>query len=342
VTGDRLVDLDRQLRDRLLTACDQAVVSAVEKAAHRIAAAAQHKVPKADLEAHRGADLAAFLGPDRVAELGLVEDALLSYASGWLADKFAQWVLATIKASLQLASLSYGLPLTAVAELSRTLTQRIPAGWNRLEASLRRRSLAKLYGTGGTEEHGEVPDSIVMPGDIRSALSLIGGEPRGGVSDDGRVHGTRPLGGIATGGDLLEAIGRHADEIGFQWRYGITPRQKAFEPHRVLDGRRFTGWSDKGLATSGSTAWLGEHMRPGDHGGCMCDFVPAWALPAEAQRLQDELEAPEPTSMQGERLLADLDRAAGRTGTTAQRTVEQRERIIAAQQRWLANARSGR
>jgi hypothetical protein len=299
-------------------------------------------VPKADLEAHRGADLAAFLGPDRVAELGLVEDALLSYASGWLADKFAQWALATIKASLQLASLSYGLPLTAVAELSRTLAQRIPAGWNRLEASLRRRSLAKLYGTGGTEEHGEVPDSIVMPGDIRSALSLIGGEPRGGVSDDGRVHGTRPLGGIATGGDLLEAIGRHADEIGFQWRYGITPRQKAFEPHRVLDGRRFTGWSDKGLATSGSTAWLGEHMRPGDHGGCMCDFVPVWALPAEAQRLADELEAPEPTSMQGERLLADLDRAAGRTGTTAQRTVEQRERIIAAQQRWLANARSGR
>jgi len=340
VTGDDLVEIDRHLRDRLMVACDDAVMAAVEKAAHRIASAAQHKVNREILADHRGVDLAVFLGPERVAELGVVQDALLAAAFTYLSEQFAKWCLQAIKASLQLASLSYGLPLAAVAELTRTLTRRIPTGWNRLEHSLRTRALNRLYGRHGTEDHvGEVVDSIVMPGDIRSALAVVGGEPRAGVSDDGRAHGDQPLGGIATGTDLHGAISLRADEIGFQWRYGITPRQKAFEPHHALDGRRFSGWDDKRLATDTATAWLGEVLRPGDHAGCMCDYVPVWAIPDEVQRL--ETGEPESPAMQNERLLADLDKAAGRTGTTAQRSVAQRERILAAQQRWLANARSG-
>jgi hypothetical protein len=338
IDGTRLVEIDRELRAKLLVACDSAVTEAIEKAGKRVASAAQHKVDKGVLAAHRGAELALFLGPEAVAELGVTEDMLLAAAFAYLATKFISWTTSAVKQAVKFAAATYGLELTAVAQLSRTLLARIPASWNHLEHSLRQRAMNKLFGKGGTEQHlGEQVDSIVMPGDIRSALAKIGGEPASGVTEGGRSDA--PLGGIATGGDLTAAIDKVNDRIGWLWKYGITDRGRHFEPHLALDGVKFTSWTEATLKTDGRDVWVGPYFHPGDHDGCLCDFIPVWAIPDHIDRLERDLAAPEAPSMQSDRVLADLDRAAGRTGTTAQQNVTQRQRVIDAQQRWLTNAR---
>jgi hypothetical protein len=67
--------------------------------------------------------------------------------------------------------------------------------------------------------------------------------------------------------------------------------------------------------------------------GCMCDYVPAWAIP-QHRELVTELTEDTP-AMRGVRILAELDDAAGRRATSAQRERGQRERILALQQGWL-------
>ncbi len=337
VSGQRLVDLDRILRQRLLDAADQAVTNAVDKAAKRVVSAAQHKVNPQVLADYRGADLAAHLGPDGVAALGLTEDALLSAAFAYLYEKFMSWTLGTIADAVKVAVKTLGLELHAAAALRNRLAARRQKAWHRFEHALKTRATDKLYGRGGNEDHvGETVDSIVMPGDVRTALAEIGGE----TALDGGEARTAPLGGIASGPDMLDAVSARMTQLGFLWEYGITDgrRHAHFEPHMALDGQKFTGWSDPGLKPGPGYEWVGEHYKPGDHRGCMCDYVPAWAIDDRAEALRRQVAEPESPYMAGERLLADLDNAAGRSGTTSQRTVAERERILAAQQRWLMNA----
>jgi hypothetical protein len=337
LTGQPLVDLDRQLRQRLLDAADQAVTSAVDKAAKRIVSAAQHKVDARVLADYRGADLVARLGPDGVAALGLTEDGLLAGAFAYLYEKFMTWSLGTIADAVKVAVKTFGLELHAAAALRNKLAGRRQHAWHRFEHALKTRAMDKLYGKGGTEDHvGETVDSIVMPGDVRTALAEIGGES---VLDGGQAR-TVPLSGIASGPDILEAVGTKMTALGFLWQYGITDgrRHAHFEPHLELDGRKFTGWSDPGLVPAKGYEWVGDHYKPGDHRGCMCDYVPVWAIDEQADKVRKQLAEPESPSMAGDRLLADLDKAAGRTGTTAARSVAERDRILAVQKRWLANA----
>lgn len=341
IDGAPLIAIERHLRDRLLVACDAAVTEAIEKAGKRVASAAQHKVDKAVLTQYRGIELARHLGQAGVAELGVTEDVLLSAAFAYLAAKFEVWTLQAIKATVTYVAKAFALELTAVAQLTQTLAGRRKTAWNRLEHSMRQRALKALYGTHGTEIHlGESVDTIVAPGDIRAALAVIGGEPRGGLTDAGIPVDGSALGGLATGTTVLDAVARKAVGVGFVWQYGITPRHKHFQPHVLLDGHRFTSWTDKGLRTTDADAWVGEYFRPGDHAGCACDYVPVWALSDYVQRLQEELAEPETPSMLGDRILAEGDTQAGRTGTTAQRAVAERERILDAQRRWLSNAKA--
>lgn len=341
LSAQPLVDLDRQLRDRLLDAADMAITNAVEKAAKRIVSAAQHKVAADVLSQFHGAELAAYIGPEGVAELGLTEEALLSAAFAYLYEKFMAWSLSTIESAVKVAVKVFGLELHAAASLRSKMAGRRQRAWHGFEHSVKQRALAKLYGKGGTAEDdhiGEKVDSVVMPGDVRTALAEIGGQSS--------VHGRsrQPLGGIATGPDVLSEVDRRMDRVGFTWEYGITDgrRHAHFLPHMELDGQRFSGWDDAALQTSDAYSWVGDHYKPGDHKGCMCDYVWVWALDEHSAEIQRQLNEPESPSMAGNRLMADLDNAAGRTGTTAQRNVAQRERVLAAQRRWLANANNAR
>jgi hypothetical protein len=324
ITADQLADLDKALIERIRQAAESDLVRALEKAGNKVKAQAQGKryqVLAAELADWGGpADqVCAHLGQTRVHELGLTEDVLLTLAFSYLAGKFTEWTTGAVKASVKTLATMIPIPLTVVAQLTQTMTDRIPAAWKKLEGSLRDRATKAMYGRHGDELRGEVPDTIVLPGDIRTALAEIGGHHDG-------------AGGIAVGGDILRTLDSHADRVGFTWRYGITPRQNTFEPHYRVAGESFTGFDDPALTPPGGYEWVGPHMKPGDHPGCMCDSVYAWALAdADAVALADL----ESNAGHTDRVLAAIDDAAGRTGTHSQRTRDERDRIMEVQRAWI-------
>jgi hypothetical protein len=337
VTAADLMEIERALRERLMTAADDAVLRALEKAGTKVRAAAQRKDKELAL-ATKGLAAEAvcpLAGYERIQALGLTEDILLAAAFTYLAGKFTEWTTGAIKETAKAVAGMLGLPLTVVGHLVQTMTSRIGPAWKGLESRLRQRALDKLYGREGDEELGEVPDTIVRPGDIRAALTEVGGNPPGGVHEDGKPgREGEVLGGLATGRDVTELIDAKADRLGLTWKYGVTPRARQFDPHKALNGERFTGWNDERLVPDARYAWVGPHFAPGDHDGCLCDYVPAWVLSPWKGLVQDELVTEAP-SMKDTRYLAGTDDAAGRKGTVAQRTRDQRDRVLAVQTEWL-------
>lgn len=321
-----LADIDRALIERIRTAAEIELANALKRAGSKIKAQVQGKDAQLALTL-KGVDPAtvgAMVGYDRLMELGLAEDVLLAAAFAYLAGKFTEWTTDAIRQSALALADMIALPLVVVNQLATTMAERIPAAWKKLEASLRERALNALYGRrGDTLPDGEVPDTIILPGDIRDALAEIGGQGAPGAP-----------GGLATGGDILRELDHRARRVGFSWRYGITPRQRQFHPHRDLAGQRFEGFDDPALATGPTTAWLGPYLHPGDHNGCMCDAVYSW-MTEDADRDAIRVIEPESPSMHGERVLAQLDDAAGRTGTHSQRTRDERDRMVEVQRAWV-------
>jgi hypothetical protein len=344
VDGAELVEIERSLRERLAVAADMALIRALERAGSKVRSAAQHTAMAAQVKGLEPLAVCprvvAQVGDGQVAlhELGLTEDALLGEAFTALAEKFTRWTTEAIKATTRTLATTLDLPLASVAALAQSMTSRIGTAWKGLETKLRTRAIRKLYGHAEDEPRGEVPDSIVLPGEIRAALAEIGGLPPGGITEEGTA--ARPgevLGGLATGRDVLALAATQADLLGFTWKYGVTPRGRQFEPHRRLEGARLAGWDDQRLVPSGEMAWVGPHYAPGDHPGCMCDYVPAWAIPQHRELVTELTE--EAPAMRGVRILAELDDAVGRRATSAQTERGQRDRIVALQQGWLEASR---
>lgn len=338
ISADRLATIDTLLLERFMVAAEDAVARALEKANARVRSAAQGKLERSQLAAHT--ELAAYLGQARVSELGLTEDILLSAAFVGLAETFTAWSTQAIRQAVKAAASMVGLPLTAVAELTRTMTARIPHAWNRLAHALHARAITALFGRTGTERRGENPDAVVKAGDIRTALAEIGGTPPGGVAEGGASD--HPLGGIGLGADIVALVSRTAGPpIGIMWVYGTDPRD-TFEPHLRLDDHRFDGPHDRRLVPPVGYEWLGTHMHPGDHGGCRCHTVPAWIFPENSSAMDPELRAElaaavadETPAMRNIRMLAQIDDAAGRHDTTAQLQRDERDRIMRLRAEWL-------
>jgi hypothetical protein len=339
ITGDKLAAIDTALLERLTVAADAAIARAIEKANARIRSAAQRKIDKGDLAEHAD-DLAAFLGPDKVAELGVTEDALLAAAFAYLEAKFIAWTADAIKNACLVAQKLLNLELGAVSALRRTFTGRQRGAWHQLHEQLKQRTMDRLYGREGHAPTGEAnPDDVVRAGDIRTALATIGGAPAG-LKEGG--SSSAPLGGLALGGTITELITAKAGPaFGYMWVYGTDPRN-TFHPHKALDDHRYDSMSDARLATSKATAWLGDYYHPGDHDGCRCHVVQAWIFPQNASDMDPELrdsiaaaQQPETPAMRDIRRLAEMDDAAGRTGTTAQQTRDMRDRVLRIRDEWL-------
>lgn len=336
VTGDKLAAIDANLLDRLLVAADAAVARALEKANARVRSSAQGKVNRDGLAEHTS-DLAAWLGPDAVHQFGLTEDLLLSAAFTVLEGQFTTWTTAAIRAAVRSAATMLDLPLATVAEVTRTMTARIPAAWNRLQQALRERTMTALYGRSGTETRGESPGDVVKAGDIRTALAQVGGQD---VAEGGRCDD--PLGGVALGPAITDLVEETVGPaIGLLWVYGPEDRN-TFHPHLALDDHRFDGPGDTRLVPPPGYEWLGERMHPGDHAGCRCHTVPAWIFPENHATMDPELAGilsavvgEETASMRGVRALAESDDAAGRHGTHAQRQRDERDRILRMRDDWL-------
>ena len=347
--ASKLMEIDRADRDRIVTAADAAVSRALEKAGAKIRSKAQKNAAQRQIVATAAtAELASLLGPDAVAAMFADSD-IFGDSLDDLEAKFGRWVAAsivrTIGAVLALLRVDKdsdrGKAITE--KLTTAMSGRVKGGWSLLRAGLAKLAEQYLYNPHPAEEPGEASDSLVPAGLVRGALAYVGGAPAdtGGITDDGQpVRPVRPLGGVALGAEVSELLrDEGAEELGFTWVYGITTVERHFEPHFELEGERFTSWADERLKPSARYAWVGEHFTPGDHDGCMCDYVPSYAIREYAEIVNDRV-GPETPAMADIRDLAKGDDAAGRKGTTAQATRDERDRILKLQDRFLKGGKS--
>lgn len=332
-----LMETDRAIRAQVHAAAEAALVRVLERAGSRLRSKAT-----ADRELSlrlRGLDSLTVLttiGRTQALALGGTDEHLLADAFEELAEKFLAIVTLGISAIVDRVLRMLGLKSDSgpgkkiAARMTSRMTARLDEGWASLHGTLLDRAREKMFGDGPPDaDEGELIDGAVPAYAVRTALAIVGGlsETSGGLDPYGRSVDGEPVGGLANGDTVTREIEEAGGfTLGYTWVYGITPLSRKFDPHLELEGKRFTDWSDPILDTvdnyAGRYAWVGPHFRPGDHGGCMCDYVPGYALPAYGDQVDERLRIP--TKGMAEIItLAEGDDRAGRTGTTAQ---EQRAR----------------
>lgn len=340
-----LLAVERRIRDRLTEECDKAIGRAIERAGSRLRSKvskdremslAVRDVPSGQLCAHIGRDQALALADVPFLLNQAFEDLYATYTaivSGGLAVLLHKLGKALRMSTSEKRAMS--------DRLQKAMGQRVDSGWDYLVSALRARTERLLFGTDHDDEPGEEFDSLVQPSVVRASLSIVGGLPESaaGVDDRGRALGDVPLGGLANGETVRTEIEQQGGvEVGYTWVYGITLKPDRFEPHFDLEGERFQDWTDPKLSTAGGRfSFVGAFFRPGDHEGCMCDYVPAWALPAYAAQVDERLRVPT-EAMSQLLVLAEGDDRAGRRDTTAQHERQRWQEIQKLQARFMGGS----
>lgn len=300
--GRRLVDIDRDLRARLLVLADRAMARVLELAGNRVANRAKGEAKAVAASCSRE-ELCRTLGRPLVAAIGYGEDDLIGDdAFDALEATFKQWVTRASDDALQVVEEvtggiasgdRLGLGVRRLVDLDLRSTQ-IDESWlwlrNRLVGVARDElfsgSLADALEAGAEFD----PTLRVAPAIVRRALGMAGGAriETLGTADAWVVLGSKPPSGVATGPTVLDAArGAGATIDAYRWDYGQAPRH-TFEPHKRLDGVVFRDFDDEALRnTHGFPPF--SHFFPGDHRGCLCDAEPI-VLPAG-----DLAAAPAPT-----------------------------------------------
>lgn len=334
-TSRDLTDLDRELRARILAATDAAIERALEKAGSRVRSAA-HNRDRASFTSIRDLpveQMAAHLGRSHVQQLGLTDSDLLRGAFDTLMPKIAEWILDAALGAGSLAAKMLRHNRQQRDQLKQrirdTVADRRDAALNQYRETLTQRVLDRMFDPDPSKEQqrGEYHGTITPPGDVRVVInSSVGGDTPSDGIHGGIIHDTLTDQGAA--------------QLGFQWRTGPTPPARRYDPHWALNGKRFIGFTDAALATSPEHSWIGQYFRPGDHEGCLCDYMPLWAVPDADEQVRERLEEESP-DMRDTRLLAELDDEAGRTGTTAQMERDRRAAVLELQRRYVRDFKGG-
>lgn len=271
--GRRLMRIDRTLRTRLGEAADAAMRAMLSRAGARIRSAVTRpgSVQAAALDALDGvpnAMVASRLGPSLVAALGLADDQLVQGDIDALRDKFTSRVSdAQARTRAELAD-EFDLDDGELAQLEQRQNRDRDEAWLWLSAALLLLARERLYEPNpAAPDAGEFDAAATVPtGLLREALARAGG----GLPAPGQ-----PMGGVATGVDVMDLWARHGQVVaGWEWVYGDpSARTTPFDPHLSLDGVQFDTWEDPVLTNT--EGWPDvDFFRPGDHDWCQCDFVP--------------------------------------------------------------------
>jgi len=342
-TAQKLAQIEQALRLELLHIADAATARALERAGSRLRAKATKRPEVAtNLSDVAVTHWASKLGREQTFALGANVRFLLNEAWATLREAFVRKVtLAVGEITSRLADRLLRGRLgaagaSAAAERMRTqMLSRVDDAWATLESGLNANAERLMFGESDTDDVGELPDLSVPPALVRRALAEVGGLAE---TSSGQEFSAEPIGGLATGATAtreLDAAG--IIPVGYLWVYGVTPLAREFPPHRDLEGERFTGWTDPKLTPDPRYKFVGDFYHPGDHRGCMCNYVPAYAVPAYAAQTAERLRVPsQPTQWLLD--LAARDDAAGRRGTTAQETRDQWQAIQDLQSRFMSGA----
>lgn len=285
--GRQLMDLDRDLRTRLLVAADASMRRALDRAGARIRSKLSRST-KGLMAQVPSQELARRIGREGVAELAVTPEDLLADSWDTLRDQFMAWGESAQAEALELAAQTVaGFTEAERAALKLRQAADLDEAWNWLEQHLRGYAQEQLFAPDAEEVAGELVEALsVPPGMLRQALARaggatiettgIGGEAWTAITNDGRA-----VGGIGTGDLILGALADHgAGREGYRWVYGAAVRKQPFEPHVALDGVEFENFDDEVLANTSGFPDLPYYM-PGDHGGCICDFEPIIMSPEE-------------------------------------------------------------
>lgn len=337
-----LLSVERRIRDRLTTECDQAIGRAIERAGSRLRSKvsrdremslAVRDVPSGQLCQHVGREQALAL-----ADVPFLLNEAFSDLYGTYTAIISGGLTVLLAKLGKALRMSKGETRTMSDRLQKAMGERVDSGWDYLAGALRARTERLMFGADADGEPGEEFDSLVQPSVVRASLSIVGGLPETatGVDERGRALGPEPLGGLANGETVRSEVEQAGGvDVGYTWVYGITLRADRFEPHWDLEAERFQNWTDPKLSTAGGRyTFVGPYFRPGDHEGCMCDYVPAWALPAYAAQVDERLRVPT-EAMASLIVLAEGDDRAGRKDTTAQHERQRWQEIQELQSRFI-------
>jgi hypothetical protein len=275
--GRRLMNIDMDLRTRLLVLADRTLDRALERAGNKLRSQTSFR------PLLRGVDsrlAGVHLGRALVADAGMSPADLLADAMVPMREQFMAWGAGSQEQAIELVSRAVGgFELAQREALQLRQADSLEEAWQWLEKALTAHAERMLFDPSATavEAVGELASSVnVPPGMIREAVSIIGGH--GAVSTTGggdawvALSSDQYMGGIGTG-DLVNEV---LAQMGFgteayEWVVGAPSRP--FEPHQELDGVTFEDWSDPVLANGGSFP-AGGYYIPGDHAGCQCDVAP--------------------------------------------------------------------
>lgn len=248
----RLLEIERRLRASLQTMLSDMTERAMEKAGSRLAskvrgtpdlAAKIKDVPKAQV--------AAVLGKEAVVAAGYADHQIINDSVEQAGTKYKQQVK---QAHLQAARV---LGESVFSE------DDVDASWSVLKPLLVAFMLRALF---KRQEDGYTPK--VPMDDVRAALARAGGAQAhkpaaNGKPQPGAVMSDSAIGALAS---------KHESEpVGYRWIYGISDNH--FQPHLNLDGKEFADWSDPVLKNPNPAFPKVNHLYPGDHAGCECDWL---------------------------------------------------------------------
>lgn len=275
--GRRLMEIDRELRTRLLVLADRTMERTLEKAGSRVKNSASRGTR--DLVANVPPLLAcAHLGKTLVAAGGITEEDLLAGAFDAMQEQFMAWGAQSQEQALELVNrLVGGFSGAERDRLGLRQAADLDEAWGWMKDALMDLARARLYDPAPAAPlFGEFDASMrVPPGLIRQAVARAGGAARLDTSTGQDAWlaltngGSEPAGGIGTG-DLLgqEMADQGVSIEGYVWDYGPAARMRPFEPHLELDGVTFQNFDDDVLAnTEGFPD--GDYFMPGDHDGSL-------------------------------------------------------------------------
>lgn len=282
--GRRLVGIDRELRARLLVLANDAMTRALQRAGARLGG---RRGRAADLlRGVRPEMAAATLGRATFAELGFDEEELLSGSFDSMEEQFMAWGAGAQREALDAVARLVGMAPAQRDQVARRQADDLAGAWAWMRDALGSLARERLFDPDPAAGQGEFDPSLrVPPGLVRQAISRAGGAQglQTGGEGDAWVTlrpGGEPAGGVGFGETIRAAYGEAGGQVdGFAWDYGPAHRSRPFHPHLRLDGRAFGNFDDAILVNPASWPPFG-HYLPGDHDGCLCDFVPSLVPPA--------------------------------------------------------------
>jgi hypothetical protein len=342
-----VVRIEQALRERVTTAAGIMLDDVVRRGASKLRSKfSGDPEVSAGLRERDFAEWGSFIGRQRAITAGATTDFLVAGAFAALGAKFTVWTTAAIGQIA--AKLVRMLRLPAGSDeahrlhdrVRQEMTSRVNDGWHRLNSELEALADAVLHGEHEPPTRGEVAATRVPPGMVRSVLADIGGTGEGAGHVDKGGRSAAPAAGLATGSTVQHALAeKGAVGVGYLWVYGVTLTPDNFLPHLDIEGARFADWSDQQLDPPAGYEWLGDHMYPGDHKGCMCDYVPAYAIPKYGKQVAERLSTPS-VDMSNIIMLAKMDDQAGRKNTNAQQLRDQHARIQKLQARFISGGKA--